>query len=92
MSKKRRMTAVQTGWPKQKPTDFGNRLGFLLAERDLSLTEFARKLGVSKQAVYRYKYVVYPSGKTVNKIARALEVPVWFFYIDDWHQLFIQIN
>lgn len=84
MNKRRGNRAVESGWPKRKITDFGTRLGFLLAQKDLSLTEFARMLGVSKQCVYGYKYTVYPNGKLVHKIAKTLDVPVYFFFAEDW--------
>ena len=84
MSKKKKKRVIESGWPKRKPTDFGNRLGFLLAEKDLSLTEVAEKLGISKQAVHYYKYAEYPNSKTIHKIARALDVSVYFFFVDDW--------
>ncbi|MBQ3834505.1 MAG: helix-turn-helix transcriptional regulator [Elusimicrobia bacterium] len=57
--------------------DFNKKLQYLLTKKNLSQTEFAKIINKKKQNVSRWlsgKFV--PSAKNINKIAKALNVPV----------------
>ena len=61
-------------------TKFGHKIGYAMAERDLSLAELARQAGVSRAAIYHMKITENPGGKVIHKLAKALGVPVSFFF------------
>lgn len=61
-------------------TEFGRKIGYAMAERDLSLAELSRRAGVSRPAIYHMRITKNPGGRTLHKIAKALDVPVSFFF------------
>ncbi|HUT43840.1 MAG TPA: helix-turn-helix transcriptional regulator [Desulfobacterales bacterium] len=61
-------------------TKFGHKIGYVLAEKNLSLSELSRRAGVSRAAIYHMRITGNPGGKTIHKIAKALDVPVSYFF------------
>lgn len=61
-------------------TKFGNKIGYAMAERDMSLAELARRAGVSRAAIYHMRITANPGGKVLHRLAKALDVPVSFFF------------
>lgn len=61
-------------------TKFGRKVEYAIAERNLSIAELSKRAGVSRPAIYHMRITENPGGKVLHKIARALDVPVSFFF------------
>lgn len=85
MGKKRKQHHVNNpGVKRSSPeiTEFGHKIGYVLAEKNLSLSELSKRAGVSRAAIYHMRITDNPGGKTIHKIAKALDVPVSYFFED----------
>lgn len=52
-----------------------NRIEEIIEEKGYNMTDFAKKMGMSRQNLY--KILKSPSYPTLENIAKALEVPIW---------------
>lgn len=59
---------------------FERKVNMLQAEKGISLTALSKRVGKSRQCVYRLKKSKRPRPVTINKFAKALEVPVSHFF------------
>lgn len=73
--------------PRKRITEFGQKIDFVCAERDLNDSDLARISGISRQAIYNLKRSEYPKGTTIYKIAKALHIPVSFFFEEGFSSL-----
>lgn len=73
--------------PRKGISEFGRKIDFVCAERDLNDSDLARISGISRQAIYNLKRSEYPKGTTIYKIAKALHIPVSFFFEEGFSSL-----
>ena len=93
--RKRRRNRITKGIGKElKPvkhhkgiSEFGRKIDFVCAERDLNNSDLARISGISRQSIYNLKRSEYPKGTTIYKIAKALHIPVSFFFEEGFSSL-----
>jgi len=69
-------------------TEFGYKIGYVMAEKNLTDSKLARISGVSRQTIYMLKRSEYPKGTTVFKIAKALDVPASYFFEEGFNSLY----
>lgn len=55
-----------------------NRIKEVIKERGFTITSLAEKLGIARESLSRM--IVSPSYPTLEKIASALDVPMWQFF------------
>jgi len=60
--------------------NFGQKINILQCERGISLTVLAKRVGKSKQCLYRIKKSKNPHPVTIKKVAHALQVPISYFF------------
>ena len=58
-----------------------NRIEYLIKERGFNMTSFAEKMGVTRQNLYAI--LKSPSYPSLEKIAEALEAPMWKLFASD---------
>ena len=56
------------------------KLEMILAEKGLTQSEVSIKMGLSKQAISGFKKARRMNMKTLGKLAKALDVPVAYFF------------
>ena len=68
-------------------SEFGQKIDFVLAQKNLNNSDLARISGISRQAVYNLKRSEYPKGTSIFKISKALDIPVSFFFEEGFSSL-----
>jgi transcriptional regulator with XRE-family HTH domain len=58
-----------------------NRIEYLIKEKGYNMTSFAEKMGVTRQNLYAI--LKSPSYPSLEKIAEALDVPMWRLFASD---------
>jgi len=59
---------------------FGLKIDELQADNGISLSELSTLTGMSRQTLYRVKKSKRPHMVTIHKLAKALKVPVSYFF------------
>ena len=55
-----------------------NRIKEVIKEQGYTIKDFADKLGITRETLFRI--VKNPSSQTLEKLSKALNVPVWQFF------------
>ena len=55
-----------------------NRIKEVIKEQGYTMKDFADKLGITRETLFRI--VKNPSSPTLEKLSKALDVPVWQFF------------
>lgn len=68
-----------------------NRIEEIIEEKGYNITDFAKKMGMSRQNLY--KILKSPSYPTLEKVAKALDVPIWQLFasqkeVQDPHSIY----
>lgn len=69
----------------------GNRIHTVRKRRNMSLSELARRAGVSKSLVTQVEHEqTNPSVETVRQLANALEVPLFTFFVEEQSRMIVR--